>query len=131
MKVGMRTPSLDKTVRAKTTGRVKRTAKRAVNPVYGIKGVGYLKDPERAVKNKIYHKLTVDPLDPLKHPSDDIPISEPSNHMALLGLCITIFLFSLAYFFIMLAVYKQLRLVALSVLVLSFIGICIFSRRNK
>ena len=69
MKVGLRTPSPKKMVKAKTTGRVKRAAKKAVNPVYGKKYAGFIKDPERAVKNKIYHKLTVDPLDPIKHPS--------------------------------------------------------------
>lgn len=66
MKIGMRTPSAEKMVRARTTGRVKRMVKKSYNPIYGRKGVGYLKDPERAVKNKIYHKMTYDPLDPLK-----------------------------------------------------------------
>lgn len=68
MKIGARTPSPEKMVKARTTGRVKRAAKRAVNPTYGIKGKDFLTDPERAVKNKIYHELTVDPLDPAKHP---------------------------------------------------------------
>lgn len=67
MKAGLRTPSPQKMVKAKTTGRFKRAAKKAVNPIYGKKGVGYMKDPEKAVKNMVYHKLTVDPLDPLKH----------------------------------------------------------------
>jgi len=67
MKVGIRTPSPEKMVKARTTGRVKRAVKRSYNPVYGKKGIGYLKDPERAVKNKVYHKLTVDPLDPVKN----------------------------------------------------------------
>jgi hypothetical protein len=62
MKVGLRTPSPTKKVKAATTGRFKRAAKKAVNPVYGHKGMGYLKDPERAVKNAIYHQVTIDPL---------------------------------------------------------------------
>lgn len=66
MKVGLRTPSPTRSVKARTTGRVKRAAKKSINPFYGHKGMGYLKDPERAVKNKIYHKVTVDPLKPLK-----------------------------------------------------------------
>lgn len=70
MKVGLRTPNLKKSIKARTTGRAKRKLKRAINPVYGRKGVGYIKDPERAVKNRFYHKLTVDPLDPIKHPAD-------------------------------------------------------------
>ena len=68
MKVGLRTPSLKRSVKARTTGRVKRAAKRAVNPVYGKKGTGFLTDPERSVKNKIYHTVTVDPLAPIKNP---------------------------------------------------------------
>ena len=75
MKVGMRMPSPKRSLRARTTGRVKRAVKKSVNPVYGKKGVGYLKDPERAVKNKIYHKVTVDPLDSLKHPEGKVNFS--------------------------------------------------------
>lgn len=66
MKVGMRTPSPTRSLKAKTTGRVNRAVKKSVNPVYGHKGVGYIKDPERAIKNKIYHKVTYDPLKPMK-----------------------------------------------------------------
>lgn len=66
MKVGIRTPSPTKSIKARTTGRIKRTVKSSVNPVYGDKGIGYLKDPERAVKNKVYHKVTADPLDEMK-----------------------------------------------------------------
>lgn len=66
MKVGMRTPSPTRSVKAKTTGRLKRAVNKSVNPVYGHKGIGYIKDPERAVKNRIYHKVTYDPLQPMK-----------------------------------------------------------------
>ena len=59
MKVGMRSPSIKKSVKARTTGRVKRSVKRSVNPFYDKKGMGYIKDPEQAVKNSIYHKTTV------------------------------------------------------------------------
>jgi len=62
MKVGIRKPSLKKSIKARTTGRVKRKVKGSINPFYGKKGMGYVRDPERAVKNKIYHKLTIDPL---------------------------------------------------------------------
>ena len=58
MKIGMRTPSLKKSLRARTTGAAKRAVKRALIPGYGKKGMGLLKDPERAVKNKIYRKTT-------------------------------------------------------------------------
>lgn len=58
MKVGMRKPSLKKSISARTTGKVKRKAKKAVNPLYGKKGMGFVKNPERAIKNKIYRKTT-------------------------------------------------------------------------
>lgn len=58
MKIGMRTPSLKKSLRARTTGVAKRAVKRALIPGYGKKGMGLLSDPERAVKNKIYRKTT-------------------------------------------------------------------------
>lgn len=58
MKIGMRTPSLKKSLRARTTGAAKRAVKRALIPGYGKKGMGLLSDPERAVKNKIYRKTT-------------------------------------------------------------------------
>lgn len=69
MKIGVRTPSLKKSFKAKTTGRINRTLKQSVNPLYGKKGMGYIKNPERAIYNKVYHKVTVDPLKPLKNGS--------------------------------------------------------------
>ena len=66
MKIGIRTPSPKRSIKARTTGRVKRKIKGSINPFYGKKGMGYLKDPERAIKNKIYHKVTIDPLEGLK-----------------------------------------------------------------
>jgi len=58
MKLGLRTPSLKKSLKARTTGKLKRSMKKAVIPGYGMKGMGYIKDPQRAIKNKIYHKVT-------------------------------------------------------------------------
>ena len=63
MKIGMRTPSLSKMLKARTTGRAKRAVTRALIPGYGQKGMGFLKDPERAIKNKIYKKTTFSILD--------------------------------------------------------------------
>ena len=39
MKFGLRAPNLKKSIKARTTGRIKRAAKRAINPVYGKKGI--------------------------------------------------------------------------------------------
>lgn len=69
MKIGVRTPSLKKSFKARTTGRLNRTLKKSVNPLYGKKGMGYIKNPEKAIYNKVYHKVTVDPLGPLKNGS--------------------------------------------------------------
>lgn len=58
MKVGFRKPSIKKSIKARTTGRIKRSVKRTVNPLYGNKGMGWAKDPKKAMYNKIYHKTT-------------------------------------------------------------------------
>lgn len=54
----MRMPSPKKSFSARTTGRVTRSVKKATNPLYGKKGVGMIKDPEKALKNKVYHATT-------------------------------------------------------------------------
>ena len=59
MKVGVRTPSIKKSISARTTGKVKRKVKRLTNPFYGKKGMGWVKNPKRAFKNKIYNKTTI------------------------------------------------------------------------
>lgn len=58
MKIGMRRPSLKKSFKARTTGKVKRKVKRAINPLYGKKGMGWINNPKKAAYNKIYHKTT-------------------------------------------------------------------------
>lgn len=58
MKFGMRKPSLKKSIRARTTGKMKRKIKRSINPYYGKKGMGWVRNPKRALYNKIYKKTT-------------------------------------------------------------------------
>lgn len=58
MKFGLRTPSLKRSIKARTTGRVKRSVKKAIIPGYGKKGMGWLKNPKKAAYNKIYKKTT-------------------------------------------------------------------------
>lgn len=58
MKFGFRTPSLKKSISARTTGRAKRAIKRAIIPGYGQKGMGFLHDPKKAVYNAIYRRTT-------------------------------------------------------------------------
>lgn len=62
MKIGMRKPNLKKRVKARTTGKIKRSVKKSVNPLYGKKGMGLVNNPKRAVYNKVYNKTTFDPI---------------------------------------------------------------------
>lgn len=58
MKFGMRTPSLKKSISARTTGRAKRAIKKALIPGYGKKGMGWIRDPKKAMYNKVYNKTS-------------------------------------------------------------------------
>ena len=58
MKYGMRTPNVNKRISARTTGKITRTMNKAVNPLYGKKGMGFINDPSKAVYNKVYNKTT-------------------------------------------------------------------------
>lgn len=66
MKFGMRKPSLKKSIRARTTGKAKRAVKKAVVPGYGKKGMGLVKNPKKAVYNKVYKKTTFSIFDLFK-----------------------------------------------------------------
>lgn len=59
MKLGIRKPSIRKSLSARTRGRVKRAVKSAVVPMYGERGVGWL-HPKRAIYNRIYKRTTFD-----------------------------------------------------------------------
>lgn len=61
-----RKPNIKKSIKAKTTGKLKRDVKKAVNPLYGKKGTGFAKDPKRSVKNKVYHATTIGVSDVVK-----------------------------------------------------------------
>ena len=61
-----RKPNIKKSIKAKTTGKLKREAKKAVNPLYGKKGVGFVKDPKSSIENKVYHATTIGVSDVVK-----------------------------------------------------------------
>lgn len=63
MKIGIRTPSLKKSISARTTGRAKRAIKSSINPTYGKKGMGWINNPSKAAYNKVYNKTTVSAKD--------------------------------------------------------------------
>lgn len=66
MKVGFRKPSLKKSLKACTTAKWKRQAKKAIISGYGKKGSGWIKNPKKAAYNKVYHKTTFGLSDILK-----------------------------------------------------------------
>src|SRR5574344_320903 len=57
MKFGMRTPSLKRSISARTTGRLNRAVKKAIIPGYGRKGMGIL-HPKKALYNQVYRRTT-------------------------------------------------------------------------
>lgn len=59
MKFGMRKPSLTKSIKARTTGKLKRKVKSSINPLYGKKGIGLITNPRKAVYNKVYKKNNI------------------------------------------------------------------------
>lgn len=65
MKYGMRKPSLKKSISARTTGRAKRSLKKALIPGYGKKGMGIL-HPKKSLYNKIYKKTSFSIFDIFK-----------------------------------------------------------------
>lgn len=66
MKFGMRKPSLKKSFKARTTGKVKRKVKKALIPGYGKKGMGWIKNPKKAAYNKVYNKTSFSIFDLFK-----------------------------------------------------------------
>ena len=66
MKIGMRKPNIKKSIKARTTGKAKRAIKKAIVPGYGKKGTGIIKDPEKAIYNKVYEKTSFSIFDLFK-----------------------------------------------------------------
>ena len=59
MKTGFRSPSVSRSIKARTTGKLTRSIKRNINPLYGKKGTGYINNPKKAIYNQIYNKTTM------------------------------------------------------------------------
>ena len=62
MKLGIRKPNIKKSIKARTTGKVKRMAKKAINPLYGKKGMGYINNPKKLYTIKYIIKHLLMPL---------------------------------------------------------------------
>lgn len=63
MKYGIRTPSLSKSIKNRTTGYVKRNVKKSLSPYYGSKGIGIIKSPKKYIYNHIYNKTSFSIID--------------------------------------------------------------------
>lgn len=89
MKFGFRKPNFKKRIKARTTGKIKRKIKKTINPLYNKKGIGWLKNPKKALYNKTYNKTTFgvdDMIKPLKKVEEKKPIKinnkKEANFMA-------------------------------------------------
>lgn len=58
LKIGVRKPSIRKSISARTKGYANRSVKKVLNPSYSRKGSGWLHDPQKAAYNKIYRQMT-------------------------------------------------------------------------
>lgn len=77
MKVGFRTPSIKKSISARTTGRIKRKAKKTIVPGYGQKGMGWVTNPKKAAYNKVYNKATFGTSDVINYATKQL--SKPNE----------------------------------------------------
>lgn len=66
MKLGIRTPSLKKSIKARTTSKLKKKVKSTINPLYGKKGMGWVNNPKKAMYNKVYNKTSFSLWDLIK-----------------------------------------------------------------
>lgn len=80
-KIGFRSPSVKRSITSRTTGRLTRTAKKALDPLYGKKGVGFMTNPEKSVKNSIYHKYTAGVSDLYRPNSDSQALHKGSKNL--------------------------------------------------
>lgn len=91
MKYGVRKPNVKKSIKARTTGKVKRQVKKAVNPLYGKKGMGFVNDPKKAAYNAVYSKTTASVDDILKEDCDSSEIKESMTVSDIFHLIVTFF----------------------------------------
>lgn len=66
MKFGIRKPSIKKSLKARTTGKLKRSLKKSVNPFYRKKGTGLVTNPKKSIYNKVYKKTSFSIFDLFK-----------------------------------------------------------------
>lgn len=94
MKYGVRKPNIKNSVKARTTGKLKRQVKKSVNPLYGKKGMGVVNDPKKAVYNSVYNKTTVGVDDLLSSGNDAL---ESNNDIGFFGTVALLFRFLFSF----------------------------------
>ena len=97
MKFGFRTPSLKKSFKSRTTGKIKRSIKKSINPMYGKKGMGYIKNPKKALKNSLYNKTTIDVTKPIKKSLSHKKTNK--NKISATKVCLALYTGGLSLFF--------------------------------
>ena len=58
MKYGFIKSNIKKSIKAKTTGKMKRQIKKSVNPLYGKKGMGIINNPKKSAYSAVYNRTT-------------------------------------------------------------------------
>lgn len=126
MKIGVRKPSIKRSIKARTTGRAKRAIKSSINPLYGKKGMGLVNNPKKAVYNKVYNKTTVSAISKnSSHKSSNNASSEDST----IG-CLLIAIWCIS-FMVILFNKKPLLNKFISFLAVIFLSITIFMIINR
>ena len=98
MKMGVRKPSIKKSISARTTGRAKRAMKKSVIPGYGQKGTGIYKNPSKAMYNKVYNKTTVSAKDLVEGKSNNSN-SSSSGICTVIAFIVILFIIFIFIFF--------------------------------
>lgn len=77
-KFGVRKPSIKRSISSRTTGRITRSVKSSVDPFYGKKGTGLVRNPSKSIYNKVYKKTTVG-INPMSNIGGDTNTSVSDN----------------------------------------------------
>lgn len=100
MKMGVRKPSIKKSISARTTGRAKRAVKRSINPAYGKKGMGWINNPSKAAYNKVYNKTTVSAKDLVKNDKTNESTTSDAIIYGIVGIIAIIIIIFVVVFFL-------------------------------
>lgn len=109
MKIGIRKPSVKKRFKARTTGKVKRAAKKAINPYYGKKGMGFVNDPKKALYNQVYNRTSISIDDAITMNTKSSQISSNNRKSNEVMIHVLLFIFTAGIGNIAYLVYKYIN----------------------